>query len=205
MEDRVVAMLRDALLMAGHDALAFNFRGVGASDGDHDAGRGEVDDVLAALSWLEQAHIEEASPEAAMPEARPRQAGSQPEPQKPGPQKPGPQQEPQVASEYSRITLAGYSFGGAMAILAALRQPVSALVLAAPAISLTPPFEPPETPTLIVIGAADQFVPAETLADRLPAAELCLMPGVDHFFSGCGAGEQVRTSVTAFLEANAWN
>jgi len=36
---------------AGLTTLRFNFRGVGTSDGDHDEGRGEVDDVAAALSW----------------------------------------------------------------------------------------------------------------------------------------------------------
>jgi len=32
--------------------LRFNFRGVGLSDGEHDNGRGEQDDVRAALDWL---------------------------------------------------------------------------------------------------------------------------------------------------------
>ncbi len=37
---------------AGFTTLRFNFRGVGGSDGEHDLGRGEVDDVAAAASWL---------------------------------------------------------------------------------------------------------------------------------------------------------
>ncbi|MHC4991399.1 MAG: alpha/beta hydrolase [Planctomycetota bacterium] len=37
---------------AGLTTLRFNFRGVGTSEGEHDEGRGEVDDVTAALSWL---------------------------------------------------------------------------------------------------------------------------------------------------------
>lgn len=37
---------------AGLTTLRFNFRGVGASAGAHDAGRGEVDDLAAAASWL---------------------------------------------------------------------------------------------------------------------------------------------------------
>lgn len=36
----------------GWTTLRFNFRGVGASEGVHDDGRGEVDDVGAAASWL---------------------------------------------------------------------------------------------------------------------------------------------------------
>jgi alpha/beta superfamily hydrolase len=36
----------------GMTTMRFNFRGVGASDGEHDEGRGEVEDVAAALAWL---------------------------------------------------------------------------------------------------------------------------------------------------------
>ena len=37
---------------AGWTTLRFNFRGVETSDGEFDEGRGEVEDVAAALSWL---------------------------------------------------------------------------------------------------------------------------------------------------------
>ena len=37
---------------AGFTTLRFNFRGVGSSEGEHDEGRGEVDDVAAAAAWL---------------------------------------------------------------------------------------------------------------------------------------------------------
>jgi len=36
---------------AGLTTLRFNFRGVGTSEGEYDEGRGEVEDVAAALSW----------------------------------------------------------------------------------------------------------------------------------------------------------
>ena len=35
----------------GATTLRFNFRGVGESDGSHDAGRGELEDLAAAVSW----------------------------------------------------------------------------------------------------------------------------------------------------------
>jgi alpha/beta superfamily hydrolase len=38
----------------GIPVLRFNFRGTGLSAGTHDEGRGEVDDVRAALDWLAQ-------------------------------------------------------------------------------------------------------------------------------------------------------
>ena len=37
----------------GFPVLRFNFRGAGLSEGEHDQGRGEVEDVRAALDWLE--------------------------------------------------------------------------------------------------------------------------------------------------------
>ncbi len=38
----------------GLPVLRFNFRGTGLSEGAHDEGRGEVDDVRAALDWLDR-------------------------------------------------------------------------------------------------------------------------------------------------------
>jgi alpha/beta superfamily hydrolase len=40
------------LFRAGFTTLRFNFRGVGESQGTHDEGRGEVEDLAAAASWL---------------------------------------------------------------------------------------------------------------------------------------------------------
>lgn len=41
-----------ALNSFGFPVLRFNFRGTGLSEGEHDQGKGEVDDVRAALDWL---------------------------------------------------------------------------------------------------------------------------------------------------------
>jgi len=42
-----------ALNSFGFPVLRFNFRGTGLSQGEHDHGLGEVDDVRAALNWLD--------------------------------------------------------------------------------------------------------------------------------------------------------
>lgn len=47
----IVAIARE-LVARGVMALRFNFRGVGASEGQHDHGRGELADVAGALDWL---------------------------------------------------------------------------------------------------------------------------------------------------------
>lgn len=43
-----------AFLSAGLPVVRFNFRGVGLSEGTFDDARGEQDDVLAVLDWMEQ-------------------------------------------------------------------------------------------------------------------------------------------------------
>ncbi|HZE63236.1 MAG TPA: alpha/beta fold hydrolase [Pyrinomonadaceae bacterium] len=52
MHNKVVFRAASALNDAGLTALRINFRGVGQSTGEHDEGRGELEDVRAALSYL---------------------------------------------------------------------------------------------------------------------------------------------------------
>ena len=49
MDNKVVQTLARAFVQSGWTALRFNFRGVGASAGAHDEGRGETDDLLALV------------------------------------------------------------------------------------------------------------------------------------------------------------
>src|SRR5712692_2616566 len=50
LHNKVVFRAARALAASGRGTLRFNFRGVGASEGRHDLGRGEVEDFRAALS-----------------------------------------------------------------------------------------------------------------------------------------------------------
>jgi uncharacterized protein len=52
--NKVVYRAMKALNEFGFPVLRFNFRGAGLSEGEHDHGRGEVDDVRAALDWLDK-------------------------------------------------------------------------------------------------------------------------------------------------------
>jgi uncharacterized protein len=53
MHNKVVFHTMKALNSFGFPVLRFNFRGTGLSEGEHDNGIGEVDDVRAALDWLD--------------------------------------------------------------------------------------------------------------------------------------------------------
>jgi len=53
MHNKVVYHAMKALTSFGLPVLRFNFRGVGLSQGKHDHGHGEQDDVRAALGWLD--------------------------------------------------------------------------------------------------------------------------------------------------------
>jgi len=52
MHNNVVEAILDAMWHAGYATLRFNFRGVGGSEGEHDGGPGEVDDAVAAMTFL---------------------------------------------------------------------------------------------------------------------------------------------------------
>src|SRR5271154_3951470 len=53
MHNKVVYHAMKAFSSFGIPVLRFNFRGVGLSEGAHDEGFGEQDDVKAALNWME--------------------------------------------------------------------------------------------------------------------------------------------------------
>lgn len=52
MDNKVVMTLARAFVALGYTSVRFNFRGVGASHGHWDEGRGEVDDALAVVHAL---------------------------------------------------------------------------------------------------------------------------------------------------------
>lgn len=58
LDNKVAATLARAFVQLGYRAVRLNFRGVGASEGQWDDGRGEVDDALAVIA----AHREEGLP-----------------------------------------------------------------------------------------------------------------------------------------------
>lgn len=102
--------------------------------------------------------------------------------------------------------LAGFSFGAAMAIKAAIVASPDGLISVAPAVSrfASGLEKQPQCPWLIVQGDADELVAVdETIAwvDSLePGPELMIMPGVEHFFHGKLI--DLRRAVSGFVAAN---
>jgi uncharacterized protein len=88
------------------------------------------------------------------------------------------------------LVIAGFSFGGYVALRLALSRNAALLITVAPAIQLLKqPFaSPPDCPWLIVQGDDDDVVnPREVAAwaqSFNPAPLLVLLPGVGHFFHG---------------------
>lgn len=53
LHNKVVFHTMKALNSFGFPVLRFNFRGTGLSEGEHDYGKGEIEDVQTALNWLD--------------------------------------------------------------------------------------------------------------------------------------------------------
>ncbi len=54
MSNKVAYMLASTAQKAGLHALRFNFRGVGRSEGIHDQGRGETEDLVFLAGWMRE-------------------------------------------------------------------------------------------------------------------------------------------------------
>ncbi|MEO8224104.1 MAG: alpha/beta fold hydrolase [Gammaproteobacteria bacterium] len=89
------------------------------------------------------------------------------------------------------LWLAGFSFGAAVAIRAALATPCRQLISVAPPVARMATMlgdARPDCPWLLIQGLADEVVAAAdvaTWANSLkPSPDLVLLPDVDHFFHG---------------------
>lgn len=161
LDNKVVYTLARAFVEKCVPAIRFNFRGVGASTGTYDEGRGETADALAVIAY-----------------GRERWPGAE-------------------------LWLAGFSFGGAVAVRAAAQARPETLVLAAPGITRVAMegIASPSCPWLIVQGDADDVIePAAVLewANRQTRAPVVRqLPGAGHFFHG--RLHELRTLVVEFL------
>jgi alpha/beta superfamily hydrolase len=163
MQNKVVHSLARACQERGMPTLRFNFRGVGASAGSYDEGRGETQDTLAVIG-----------------------AG-------------------RARWPHAALTLAGFSFGAVVSLMAAAAAAPSRLISVAPAVARfgLASMARPACPWLIVQGDADEVVDAREVqafaAGFSPPPQLVLLAGVGHFFHG--RLDQLRDAASAFLAA----
>lgn len=146
-ENKVAFTLARAAQEAGCAAARFDFRGVGASEGAYDQGRGEIDDALAVADWARD------------------------------------------ETGCDRIVFAGFSFGAAVALRAALQRGAAGLItVALPADYFDLPLPRPDCPWLAVHGDADEVADPGAALEALqalePAPDVKTMTGAGHFFHG---------------------
>ena len=58
MHDAVLDLVGQTLSELSINCLTFNFRGVGASEGNFDNGRGEAEDLLAVVEWVREQNVQ---------------------------------------------------------------------------------------------------------------------------------------------------
>ena len=159
MDNKVITTLSKVLVDAGIATFRFNFRGVGASEGKHDEGRGETDDLLlvAEHARLQVSHVP--------------------------------------------LYLAGFSFGGMVALRASERLEFKQLVLVAPGFRRIAQHGFGEAPdphdpnlgtlgrhtyanTVVIHGDLDETVPlTDSIAWATPReVPVVVVPGGEHFF-----------------------
>ncbi len=104
------------------------------------------------------------------------------------------------------LWLAGFSFGAAIAVRAAVAHDVDGLVSVAPAIyrfagNLD---AQPDCPWLIIQGDEDELVDIDETVEWIdsldPGPELLVVPGAEHFFHG--RLHELREAVMAFIADN---
>lgn len=102
------------------------------------------------------------------------------------------------------LWLAGFSFGGGVALRAALRIPATRLITVAPAAAReAPPTQVPNCPWLLLQGDADDVIPAPMVlawVQSLPVQpQVKVLAGAGHFFHGRLV--ELRTLVSDWLSA----
>ena len=101
------------------------------------------------------------------------------------------------------LWLAGFSFGAAIAVRAAVARPVAGLISVAPAIyRFAGNLEgQPECPWLIIQGDEDELVEVDETVEWVdslaPGPELLIMTGAEHFFHG--RLHELREAVMEFV------
>jgi len=163
MDNKVAQTLARTFAQLGYITLRPNFRGVGASEGVHDDGKGEAQDLIAVIAWMRDPFNWQGIPELEG-QAWPSLVGELP------------------------LAMAGFSFGSYVSsyVVKHLEEqgaPPERLIMVG---SATSKWEVAPVPkdTIVIHGEVDDVIPLTSVLDWARPQELTVqvIPGADHFF-----------------------
>jgi alpha/beta superfamily hydrolase len=165
MDNKVVQTLARTLNQLGYIAVRPNFRGVGQSEGVHDEGRGELDDLLFVTDWMRTPHSWIKSLVNPSEQAWMKNANQLP------------------------LVVAGFSFGSYVGThlvqkLIDLGKPAERFVMVGSAAGKWNLAERVPPDTIVIHGENDETIPLTAVLDWVRPQELTVhvVPGADHFF-----------------------
>ena len=163
MDNKVAQTLARTFAQLGYITLRPNFRGVGASEGVHDDGKGEAQDLIAVIAWMRDPFNWQGIPELEG------------------------QAWPSLVAELP-LAMAGFSFGSYVSsyVVKHLEEqgaPPERLIMVG---SATSKWEVAPVPkdTIVIHGEVDDVIPLSSVLDWARPQELTVqvIPGADHFF-----------------------
>ena len=163
MDNKVAQTLARTFAQLGYVTLRPNFRGVGATEGVHDDGKGEAQDLLAVIAWMKDPFswqgIKELEGHAW----------------------------PQLVEELP-LAMAGFSFGSYVSSyvvkeLTEKNEAPERLIMVGSATSKWDVAPVPKD-TIVIHGEVDDVIPLSSVLDWARPQELTVqvIPGADHFF-----------------------
>ena len=163
MDNKVAQTLARTFAQLGYVTLRPNFRGVGATEGVHDDGKGEAQDLLAVIAWMKDPFswqgIKELDGHAW----------------------------PQLVEELP-LAMAGFSFGSYVSSyvvkeLTEKNEAPERLIMVGSATSKWDVAPVPKD-TIVIHGEVDDVIPLSSVLDWARPQELTVqvIPGADHFF-----------------------
>ncbi len=163
MDNKVAQTLARTFAQLNYITVRPNFRGVGATEGVHDDGKGEAQDLLAVIAWMRDPFNWQGIPELEG-HAWPHMVGELP------------------------LAMAGFSFGSYVSSyvvkhLEEMHTPPERLIMVG---SATGKWDVAPVPkdTIVIHGEVDDVIPLSSVLDWARPQELTVqvIPGADHFF-----------------------
>ena len=163
LDNKVAQIIAKTFVELGYVSVRPNFRGAGASQGAHDDGNGETDDLVAVIAFAQRKLM--------------------PGHTTPAPARaPDPTHAPASASDLP-LVLAGFSFGSLVVSRVAKRVTAERMVFVGTAVTRGKVEDVPPG-TIVIHGELDDTVPLDAVLRWARPLELpvIVIPAADHFF-----------------------